>query len=180
MFWKCVHTLPCLNAFARNVLKWEVNIGFFRESLQMVFPNNVFRACSSLPLHEREGRSQQSSFAFKAIWTKNGLMKTELILIKKVFFLHYHWEILTKIIDFSSRPYRIISTCVKCASNDRFNIQPGNKDAVVSIYCTLLFFSFFPYNEPQVLPIGLLPRWRKRWIFKSILPFKNNFVNYFW
>ncbi len=58
----------------------EVSIRLFYESLQIAFPNNVlvsmFRGESkqyhengSSP-HGREGRGEQSSLAFKGIWTK--------------------------------------------------------------------------------------------------------------
>ncbi len=51
-----------------------------------------------LALHGREGRSQQSSLAFKATWTRSACWKQSWFWQgKKCVFLHYHWEILTKV-----------------------------------------------------------------------------------
>ncbi len=51
-----------------------------------------------LIIPRKRGRSQHNSLAFKGTWTKNGMLKTELILTGwRRCILHYHWELLTKV-----------------------------------------------------------------------------------
>ncbi len=74
LYWKGIHPPICLNAsiFVRIIRdpaspREEVSVRFFNESLQIAFPNNILISKLPSPRERlrREGRGEQSLFAFK-------------------------------------------------------------------------------------------------------------------
>ncbi len=98
---------------------------FFYESFKIAFPNNVLASnFRDERRWKRRGGVSSSSLSFKGTCTETGCCEQSCFWQgKKGVVLHCHWGILTKVlyvIDVSRRPYRIIPTFEKWASDAPF------------------------------------------------------------
>ncbi len=95
---KCVH-VHANHSWSSFIYRRSEHKGFF-----MNLCKSPFLICASKPvlwlkftvcssLHGREGRSQQSSLAFKATWTRMTCWKQLILTGLKGVFLYYHWYI---------------------------------------------------------------------------------------